>query len=206
MHALDKLHVRCLLLLLLARLLRSLFKRNAHSEGSANALFALHLQRSAHFVNQALGYRHTKTCALIRAARYIAVLRKGVENVRQKALADTNARILTFELYKHSFVVSLALDKRYIHPAIILIIFDSITDNVQQNTLHMYRTANQTRIWQLVLFDDKLHPLLLRLRRNNALHLITNFPQIEGNFLHLNLAGTELAHLQHLINKVEQKA
>ena len=206
MHALDKLNIGCLLLLLLARLLRSLFKRNAHSEGSANALFALHLQRSTHFINQALGYWHTKACALIRAACYIAVLRKGVEHVRQKALADTNACILTLELYEHSLVVSLSLDKRYIHPAIVLIIFDSIAHNVQQNALHMHRTANQAGIRQLVLFDDKLHALLLRLRRNNASHLIAELTQIEGNLLQHNLAGIELAHLQHLINKVEQKA
>ena len=70
----------------------------------------------------------------------------------------------------------------------------------------MHRTANQTGIRYLVLFDDKLYALLLRLRHNNALYLITDFPQIEGYLLQLNLAGAELAHLQHLIDKVEQKA
>ena len=126
--------------------------------------------------------------------------------MRQKALADAYARILALELQDCCIIVRSAFEQSDIHLAIFLIIFDSIADNVQQNTLHMHRTANQTRIRQLVLFDDKLHALLLRLRRNNALHLITDFPQIEGNFLHLNLTGAELAHLQHLINKVEQKA
>ena len=51
MHALDKLHVRCLLLLLLARLLCSRLKRNAHCEDTADALFALDSYRAAHLLD-----------------------------------------------------------------------------------------------------------------------------------------------------------
>ena len=180
-------------------------QRQRNGEGRSLSFAADEGNFAAEQLDGLLYDSEAEAAAGIGRARGLMLLREGIERAGLKFRAHADAGIGTGEDEGRRIVFAGGLAAGNVHRAAGTVVFDGVAHDILQHALNVQRAAEQVPVLACGRIGGEDDAAVRRLRRNDRLRALQHVAQVKGLVLGLDLAGFELAHVEHIVDELEQE-
>ena len=184
----------------------ALFEGHQDGERGSYALFGSYRDRAVHQLHHVLGDSHAQTSAAVFVVAGGILLGEGVEHPGEKLLADANACIADDEFERGLVVKDGGLLHGQGHAARRFGKLDGVAQDVDQHLLELHDVADVGAVHQVQDLTFKRQSLIGALGHDQGVDLLQHPAEGEGFVAQHHPAGLDAAHVQNVVDELQQVA